>query len=923
LAIVGSGWATAPLETLPLRERRHVPGATTYSEWTTRCRDEWQSLVGLIGFGENAPPIGAVALESDGGDQFLKNPCHHRGTILPVRLVVVAQPHTFHHPYNWLPAATHRQFRSNVERISDLILTGHEHEPDHYQKYSFKGEVNEYLEGAVFQEHAQPQRSGFHAVYIDLASQKQRTLRFSWQESLYLPDAYGDDWVGYTRGSRSGKRDFDLSDEYAKWLDDPGTSFTHPAKSDLQISDIFVFPNLKEFQIKSKGEFVYGALIEGRDVLKTLSAKRRVVFFGRQQAGKTTLSKVLFKDFYNKGLTPVLVSGDEIGQSHLDLRKLEDLVEAHFQKQYRNPLLPAFQQLDRDKTVLIIDDFDHAKLNPKGHLKLLANIHSRYERVFIFADDAFKLEEIIAGKASGEVLADYDQLEIVQFGHLLRSKLIEHWYGIGSEYVSNQEDLQKRIHDAERLITSLLGKNYLPSYPVFVLSLIQAHEAVQHNRSNVGTYGSLYEVLITQTLATRGSPANLDLKLTYLSELAFWMFSNQHHRITDDEWARFHAGYCEKYKIRPSRADLKRELTASRLLDLLDERYGFRHSYSYFYFVARYLRDNLAQAEVQSLVKSLCSGLHRQENASILLFLTHLSKDPFILDVILQHARSVYSRFEPARLEKDVDFLKGMAEAVDAVVLRDQNFAAIKEERLRRLDSAPEVPDETGDTPEGNEALRMIAELNTALRTLDLLGQLVKNYPGSLKGDDKFSLAKECYEVGLRTIAMFFDVFRTNAPAFVDLVLDRVIEKHPEIKDRDELKRNVGEFLFWLIEGSCFSLIKWTSLAVGHSQLGETYEDVNRAIDTNAGALVDISVKLDNLTFPLGDLEPLDRRFKKNFFCCRLLRQLVVEHFYLFPTTERTKQKICDTLGIPIQGVHQIDEGSKHEKKASRKQLRG
>jgi DNA repair exonuclease SbcCD nuclease subunit len=73
----------------------------------------------------------------------------------------------FHHPYNWMPSATFRRFKGQVEESSDLILTGHEHEPDHYQKYSFKsGEANDYLEGAVFQEGELEDRSGFHAVII-------------------------------------------------------------------------------------------------------------------------------------------------------------------------------------------------------------------------------------------------------------------------------------------------------------------------------------------------------------------------------------------------------------------------------------------------------------------------------------------------------------------------------------------------------------------------------------------------------------------------------------------------------------------------------------------------------------------------------------------------------------------------------------
>ena len=821
----------------------------------------------------------------------------------------------FHHPYNWLSAATHREFRGHIEKISDLVLTGHEHEPDHYQKYTFRGEANEYLEGAVFQEKDQPERSGFHVICVDLASQRQRVVSFFWQDGMYVPTELGSGWAPYKRAGRGGKRDFDLSDQFSKWVDDPGAAFAHPAKADLTLSDIFVFPNLKEFQIRAKHEFVYGSLVEGRDVLKALSPKRRVLIFGRQQAGKTTLAKVLFRDFYNKGITPVLLSGDDLSREHVELAKFEELVEQSFQNQYRNPLLPKFQQLDREKTLIIIDDYDQARLNAKGRLKLLHNVCSRYDRVFIFGDDVLQMEEIASAKASGEVLADFDQFEIMQFGCLLRNKLIEQWYSLGSEYVANPEELAKKTHQAETLITALIGKNYLPSYPIFVLTLIQARDSGTPPDTSVGTYGGLYEVLITQALAKKSKAGNLDLKMAYLSELAYWMFSNQKKRITEDDWMRFHGEYCAKFKIKPSREELKREFEESGLFEQIDTRYDFRHHYSYYYFVARYLRDNITQPEVRSIITSLCEKLYKDEHASIWLFLSHLTKDPFIVDVILTHARSTFSKLRPAAFDEDVKFLATLSKSVEQIVLVDKDFGEIKEARLRRLDSAPTAPEEADDSEaETNEALKFISQINLALRTLEVLGQIVKNFPGSLIGTHKFALVKECYELGLRTTSMLLGFFKDNADGIIEFLANHVQEKFPKIHKRDELENKIRSFLFWMIEGTCFGLVKRVSTAVGHSQLGETYAEVLQSMKTNAVALIDVSIQLDNLGMPEDLIEDLSKRFGNNVFCDRLLRQLVVHHFYMFPTKEHTKQKVCAALKIPIRNLRGIDQLSKDEK---------
>jgi hypothetical protein len=410
-----------------------------------------------------------------------------------------------------------------------------------------------------------------------------------------------------------------------------------------------------------------------------LAGKKRILVFGRHQAGKTALAKTLFQHLYNINLTPVLLYGDELTAAHLNLSKFEDLVESQFQEQYQNPLLPKFQQLDRDKTIVMIDDFDHARLNAKGRLRLLTTIHDRYEWLIIFGDDILKFEEIASGEAGSKVLHDYYEVEIVQFGHLLRSKLIDRWFNIGSEYVSNSEDVARQINDTEKLITALLGKNFLPSYPVYVLTLIQAHTSTTQPDTTAGTYGALYEVLITQSLAVKSKVGNLDMRKTYLSELAFWMFSHDLNRITEEHWADFHTStYIPKYKIRPSRADLIREFEAAKLIEHIDQRFSFSHPASYYYFVARYLRDNITKQEVRGLIGDICSKLNKQENTSILLFLTHLSKDPFIVEIILAKARKIFSSFEPATFEEDVAFLKTLGAEIDKLFFRTRTSQRLK-----------------------------------------------------------------------------------------------------------------------------------------------------------------------------------------------------------------------------------------------------
>ena len=69
-----------------------------------------------------------------------------------------------------------------------------------------------------------------------------------------------------------------------------------------------------------------------------------------------------------------------------------------------------------------------------------------------------------------------------------------------------------------------------------------------------------------------------------------------------------------------------------------------------------------------------------------------------------------------------------------------------------------------------------------------------------------------------------------------------------------------------------------------------------------------------NLGIPEDELCEVRKRFRQNILCERLLKHLAVQHFYLFPTREKEKQKLCEMLDIPIWNVRGLDVRARHEK---------
>lgn len=824
----------------------------------------------------------------------------------------------FHHPYNWLSQNNIRTFRKHIDATSDLILTGHEHDADNYAKYTRQGESTMYLEAPAFQEHGSDEYAGFNAVWVNLGIQQQKTETFSWNATIFEPTTANTKWQPFKRSNILTTRDFLLSDSMEEELDEPGAKFVHPSKPNLTLNDIYVFPDVRVVTM-DKTNLFHEEDVESKDLLKFFSNKRRLIITGKERAGKTSLSKILYRNFYEKGFVPILLKGDQVTSFELD--KFATLVEQGLLAQYKNPKLPEFNQLNRDQTVIIIDDFDHIRFAPKGRQKLLDNIHKRYERVIIFSDDSIRLEEMANAKFATAILSEYAQVELKEYGYYLRSKLIEKWCRLGSEFVITEHDLECKISRYENSIDKTLQKSYLPSIPFFILIYAQSLDSTGPIGASAGSYGALCEVLITQALVSSQKAATLNTKKTYLTEIAHLLFEKNAKELTSEEFAIFHQKHCQKYNLVLDREAIFNELNDCGILARFDQYYRFKYQYYQNYFVALFLGDHLDDQKIKQQVETLCEKLHKEDNANIWLFLSHHSKNPLLVDLILNHAKSLFRDAEVPKFEEDVSFFKKISDAIPAIMLDNCSPEELRESRRRHLDAnREETKDVSDDEYETSDVMRLTAQVNDAIRTMDVMGQIVKNFSGSMPKEVKFQLIDECYRLGLRVAGTVLSLWKDDPEKVVNEIVDLILngikdDRNQKALTKQELSDHVKSFFFFITELLSFGVLKRISHAVGAVELISDFHDVLNATSTNSFRLIDMSVKLDTLKLPTKEIVELNNKFKENILCSRLLKKLVVHHIYLFPTDYKTKQQLCESIGIPIRDMRGVDVSHKNQKR--------
>lgn len=196
-----------------------------------------------------------------------------------------------------------------------MILTGHEHRTAYYKKEAFSGLASDYIEGAAFQEHDDPNECGFNLMLVDLRVAQERILEFKWDTDHFASHDQSSGWRPYRRSK--ARQDFELTDCMLARLEDPGAAFSHPAKPKLLLEDLFVPQNAEELTVENGKDIVKAGIIESRKLVSTIADRRRVLITGCERSGKSTLAKVVFRHFYHQGFVPVLLEGDHIKTDHV------------------------------------------------------------------------------------------------------------------------------------------------------------------------------------------------------------------------------------------------------------------------------------------------------------------------------------------------------------------------------------------------------------------------------------------------------------------------------------------------------------------------------------------------------------------------------------------------------------------------------
>jgi hypothetical protein len=818
----------------------------------------------------------------------------------------------FHHPYGWLNPDNSRELHKQLELISDLILTGHEHDGDSYTRLSRTGDETSYIEGAAL---GAANETGFNLVVVNLEASTNQIFQYSWLRDLYVPGK--SEARVFTRKQSLISSRFENNAEFVRNLNDVGAGFFHPEKQ-LSLRDLFVYPELKVASISSRSQSSIQSwkvlpFVEGRDLLQIA---------GPPTSGKSTLARALYLDLQREyNLVPILLNGRSLRSSSSN--EFDRAVEEAFRDQYNIPLFERFKQLDARRKVVLIDDWHRSPLSSKAKRNTLEAARVRFGRVILFADDV-SLFQLLTDIGEGGTASEAEYCEIKQFGFRLRSELIRKWHSVGSDLDMDDMELTAKISSSENLLDTLVRKGVVPSWPIFILSVLQANSLAVQETASYGSYGHLYEALLTKRMAYAGKRRSvLGLKYTYLSLVAYELFRLNREVLTEMELRSVHNIYEREYHVSLDARELWEEFASAQVLVRNGDEFRFQYKYAYYFFVAKYFQQGIGNAQEAPSLRAILSYMvrcvHDEDCANILVFYIYLTKDRDVIEQMLLVAKQIYSDKPPSHLTADVEFVNKLRSRSPDVLIERNDIGKNREEYRSKMDAAESedaAPSQPLAKTEYQDGIPDALKIEFAFKSLQVMGQVVKNFPLDLKGDLKLELTKQSYELTLRTLGVFLNMIEQNMGELVSLFEKALRLLQPFAKKKDEEIREASHAtLVRLTELAIFGMIKRLSLAVGVVDLKETYHKIRESLGEEdvATRLIDLSLKLDHFGhIPESDVKDLEHRLRANITAYTILKLLIADFLYLFPCDFKTEQRMVELFKFK---PHVLNLGEKKVKK--------
>ncbi len=702
-----------------------------------------------------------------------------------------------------------------------------------------------------------------------------------------------------------------VTDSSEKWLQDTQVlTNAHHNKEKILLDDIFVCPQLEcydDLRDKMEDDIEFSTLEDN------ILEYKDIVIIGEDQSGKTVLCKRLFTTLRDKKKLPVYIHGNDIERTS----DISQNIKKAFYDQYKSEDLK-FPEI-KDRIIPIIDDFHKAR----NKQKIIENIENMYGGFSILVIDDISGLNI----QNKEMIRKFKHFRIKEYIPSQRYKLIEKWSSLTDDNQCNDNKKYQQIDKNTELVNTTLGKvidsnGIIPSYPFFILTILS-----QFNQNsldtNITSQGHCYQALIYILLRKEVKKEDIDIYLNFLTEIAYFFLTEKIKECGGEELDDFIEKYQEMYNLPIKPNILLQKLDSAKIL--VKSSFGttrFYYDYIYFYFVAKFLSESInkneSKIESKNYIENMIDNLHKNENAYIIIFISHHLKDDEFIQKILSNADNLFEKYPPSHLRKDeVGFLDEYIDFEFVLPGNDETVESTREEELKKEDKEEELQREDKYSQEventrkedlqGEDEDRLSEEIRKTIRTVEVMGRIIKNRSGSLRKSDLEEICKKGMQANLRLLNSFIDFIKDNDSDIQEYIKERLYkvmkEANKEIP-KEKLREIAIQIFYNLVFGTIFGVVHKTAHSLGSDNLRNIISAVCDHLDTPVSFLIKHSIlmwyskelQIVNISKNMKDK---DKNFSKT--AEQIIKYIVFQHCRMHTISYKDKDKLVSELGFKRQ----------------------
>lgn len=796
-----------------------------------------------------------------------------------------------HHPAHWLKQSDFHAWRAFIRDNCAILVTGHEHVGQTSRITGESGGDFVHIESLPLVPEKVSDYAGVTMLSFDAEG---RTLS---QVRVDLMGRSEEVTVGLPASKQSPYGKYQLTETFSEYLSDPGGNFSTSAGS-LALDDIYVDPDLESGEAGESFESVRLSALLSQEENPV-----RLLVTGEESSGKTTLLKHLYLSLLRSGKFPVLVDTSIFKRA--GSAAIQKVIEREVEKQYVEWRSVLSEQ--KSSCFLLIDNLERV-VTPAGLIpNLMKHAGDSFGNVVVTASADFDFTDLLDRNICAAV-AFLESYRLKPFGYERRYELIRKWCMLDG--VTSRKELDQRVQRVEGALNSVIGRNIVPAYPLYVLVLLQEIESSHSAALQSSGLAHYYHFLIVKGLEDAGVDHDDHYEIeNYLANLAWVLAEQSDKSVSESEFLSFNNNFSEKYQT----VNADRRITTLKRAKILCQRDGqirFFYPYLYHYYIGRFLADNYKNPDAERVIDQNCSRLRDREAAYALLFMIHHSRDPVLVDKVTEALRGCFRGVSRATMGEDVVGIEALVGQSAQLLLDGLNVEESQREHRHDMDRSSELEvEQEARANSGNDEYSLwLREVFTLFRSSEVLGQVLKNFCGYMTRDRKRELISELFDAPMR---LFSDILEKvgDSPESLALEIEKSLKRRRLIAD-DKLRVDMAKRIaFHIMSTVAWSLLHRSAALIGIDKLQDDVDMYALENPCTANKLFAVATRLSRpdsdgfvkVIALAGELRGESR------FCYSVLQAMVAHHLHLFHVSDSKLQELCASVGIEFGAVRRTN----------------